>query len=411
MKVYSYVDMTRSNADGAFPVYVIVSNGRGRFFVNTGLVTSGRLVGREFPKSDKARRQKSAALSHILVDVERVCMEQSLLGVDNKTLKGVIQREVFGKEEKVRARTLATTIGEFAKTKRESTAKIYDLTRRKVEEFDVDVSLENVDADWLNRYWLWCLDGGMKVNGAGKELRNIRAVFNWARKKFLTQNYPFAAYSIVEEETLPNNLSVEELRQLRDYPCEEWQKPYVDFFMLSFYLAGINPVDLLLMKKDAVIGNHISFVRKKTDKQNAKKIRTIVLPLVSEARKIIKRYPSKKGYLLGFMDERNSYDSFTHACDEALKKVGKKEIVPDKVGKMRKVKYTPLFPNITLYSARYTFGSIAANDLDISEQTIGQCLGHSWSKRVTARYIAHDQRKVDRAVERVVEFVGQKTAP
>lgn len=64
------------------------------------------------------------------------------------------------------------------------------------------------------------------------------------------------------------------------------------------------------------------------------------------------------------------------------------------------------FPDITLYTARYSFGSIAANELDIPEQTIGQCLGHSWSRHVTARYIAHDQRKVDDAVRRVVALIS-----
>ena len=42
----------------------------------------------------------------------------------------------------------------------------------------------------------------------------------------------------------------------------------------------------------------------------------------------------------------------------------------------------------------------------IPEQTIGQCLGHSWSRHVTARYIAHDQRKVDDAVRRVVALIS-----
>jgi integrase len=245
----------------------------------------------------------------------------------------------------------------------------------------------------------------MKINGAGKELRNIRAVFNWSRKKGYTQNYPFLDYSIVEEETLPNNLTAEELRMLRDYPCEEWQQQYVDFFLLSFCLAGINPGDLLLMRKDAMKDGHVSFVRRKINKQGARKISVISLPVVELAIEIIAKYPSKKGYLLGFMDDRSDYHSFVRGCNDALKRVGTKQIVPDKVGKLRKIEYYPLFPHITLYTARYSFGSIAANDLDISEQTIGQCLGHSWSKHVTARYIAHDQRKIDNALKSVVNFV------
>lgn len=90
----------------------------------------------------------------------------------------------------------------------------------------------------------------------------------------------------------------------------------------------------------------------------------------------------------------------------ALKKIGTQEVVPDKVGKKRKIIYHPLFPDITTYTARYTFASIAANDLDISEVQIGRCLGHSWSKTVTARYIADDRSKVDMVVRRVAEYVN-----
>lgn len=413
MKIYACVDMTRADAKGSAPVYILVKNARGRFLVNTGLRSCGRLVGgRVFPSCDRQGGRKTTLLGRYLADAEEVCLQQELLGADNKALKSAIQREVFGMKPTERAKTLPDYIMSFASTKRASTATLYGITARKVESFaaecaGVPVDMEKIDGEWLDRFRSWCMSHGMKVNGAGKELRNIRAVFNWCLRNGYTKSYPFLGYSIVEEETLPNNLCVEDLRRLRDWPCEEWQRKYVDFFMLSFYMAGMNPVDLLLLRKDAVRDGHVSFVRRKTNKQGAKKIRTIVLPLVDEARSIIERYPSSEGYLLGFMDGRADYHSFMKKCNEALKKVGPRDVVPDKVGRLRKIVYKPLFPDITLYAARYSFGSIAANDLDISEQTIGQCLGHSWSKHVTARYIAHDQRKVDNAVRRVVAYVEQ----
>lgn len=408
MKVYSYVDKTRANADGSYPVYIIVKNNSGRFFVNTGMTTCEKLVGgRLFPKKDKQSQQKTTLLGKYMADVESVCLRQKLVDVDNKSLKEIIQHEVFNVARKPQNKSLADFIAEFAKTKRDATATLYGITERKVRSFDT-VMLDSVTPEWLESYRQHCFDSGMSVNGAGKELRNIRAVFNWCRKNGVTTNYPFFDYSIQEEETVPNNMSAEDICKLRDYPCEEWQKKYVDFFMLSFYLAGINPGDLLLLGNKCIKDGHISFVRRKTDKQGAKKIRTIILPVVNEALDIIKKYPSRDGYLLGFMDGRVDYHSFVKKCNEALKKVGTKEIVPDKIGRMRKVVYHPLFPDITLYTARYSFGSIAANDLDISEQTIGQCLGHSWSKHVTTRYIAHDQRKVDNAVKRVVEYINKQ---
>jgi integrase len=178
--------------------------------------------------------------------------------------------------------------------------------------------------------------------------------------------------------------------------------------MLSFYLAGMNPVDLLNCKKSSFRDGHISFIRQKTNKQGQRKVRTIVLPVVSEAKKIITKYSGSEEYLLCFMDGRKDYHSFMKKADKTLKTIGPSEKVKDKAGKLRKMEYHPILPNITLYTARYTFGSIAANDLDISERTIGMCLGHSWAKNVTSRYMANDQGKIDNAVRRVVEYVGQE---
>lgn len=408
MRIHPYVDTTRSNSDGTYPVYVVVKNKQGRFFVNTGLTTTDKLVGMLFPKADKAGKTKTTLLGKYIADIEVLCLQNELSKTDNKQLKKEIQEKVFGMVPKTS--TLSDYIYEFAGTKTEQTRSIYELTARKVMDFDSKAGL-SIDKEWIESFRSHYIEEGMSINGVGKELRNIRAVFNWARKRGLTQNYPFLDYHIVEEETVPNNISVEDLRRLRDYPCESWQKPYVDFFFLSFYLAGINPVDLLSLKSDAIKDGHLTFVRQKTNKQGSTKIRTITLPVLPEAQEIIDRYPSEEGWLTGFMDCRNSYRSFARACNDALQKVGPSHKVKDKVGKLRKMEYEPICPEITLYSARYSFGSIAANDLDISERTIGMCLGHSWAKNVTSRYMATDQRKIDNAVRRVVGYFAGSELP
>lgn len=404
-KVYPFVETKKTDARGESPVYLIVSKkGDGKFWLSTGLTSRGKLDGVSFSKGTLNSRARTTMLMRMIADTESVLNRRETAEMEFKDIKSLVMSEVFGIDG-TRAITLAEHICDFANTKRASTRTLYNITKRKVEEFDAKAVPDKIDAQWLERFRQWCLSCGMKTNGAAKELRNIRAVFNWARRKGRVREYPFLDYSIVEEETRPNNISVEELRMLRDYPCEEWQRKYIDFFMLSFYLAGINPVDLLSLRQDAMSGGHIRFVRRKTDKEGVRKIRTVQLPVVEEAMEIIKKYPSKDGFLLGFMDGRADYHSFVKKCNSALKKVGGKKIVKDKIGRMRKVEYSPILPNITLYTARYTFGSIAANDLDISERTIGMCLGHSWSKNVTARYMAHDQKKVDLAVRRVAEFV------
>lgn len=407
-KIYPFVDTKKIDASGESPVFLIVKKvGGWRFWLSTGLSSRGKLDGLSFPRGTQNARVRGMSLLRMMSDAEAVMQRKDVQDETMLRVKELLNEEVFGVERKDN-HYLGGVIADFAETKTGGTRTLYLITSKRVTEFDAAADIHRIDAAWLERFRQWCIGRGMKVNGAGQHLRNIRATCNWARRKRLTNNYPFFDFHIVEEETFPNNLSADELRRLRDYPCEPWQEKYVDFFMLSFYLAGINPGDLLLCKADAVKDNHLQFIRRKTNKQGAHKIRTVVIPVVDEAWAIIKKYPSEEGYLLGFMDGRKDYHSFLKKCNEALKKIGTSEKVPDKVGKLRKVEYHPLFPDITLYTARYSFGSIAANDLDISEQTIGMCLGHSWSKNVTARYIAHDQRKVDMAVRRVVDYVSKE---
>ena len=78
MNNYPYVDMTRANANGAYPVYIIVKNNQGSFFVNTGLTTCGKLEGRLFPKQDKNAKAKTSVLGKYLSDI--VHTDQLLTG-------------------------------------------------------------------------------------------------------------------------------------------------------------------------------------------------------------------------------------------------------------------------------------------------------------------------------------------
>ena len=59
---------------------------------------------------------------------------------------------------------------------------------------------------------------------------------------------------------------------------------------------------------------------------------------------------------------------------------------------------------MTTYWARHTWATIAAVDLDIPKDTIAHALGHG-NNTVTDIYIDFDQRKVDKANRRVLDWV------
>ena len=387
--------------DGTHDLYLNITADDGRRFrVKTDIRCEQKPVGLLFPRTERNSVAKSARLRELYDQVEAFGLQNPHMRSDR--LKDAVLRIVKGSGAKVamQGKVFADYISEFAETKdNKSTRILYDLTRKKVMEFDSLATFGTIDEQWLDDFTRYYKNQGMSINGIAQQLRNIRAVFNYCRKRKYTQDYPFLTYRIKEEMVAPNSLKVDQLRTLRDYPCEAWQEIYRDLFMLSFYLGGVNAGDLLLCK--GLTNGRFVAKRQKTGE-------LIDVPVCDEALRIIKKYKGKD-YLLCVMDNYKDYHDFTSRWDRALKKIGPTEIAPDKVGRRRKVFYHPLFPSITTYTARYTFASIAANDLEIPTETIGKCLAHAWSKNtVTARYISDDRRKVDQAFDKVVRYVGEK---
>ena len=399
MRIHLLVDKQVVHEDGTHDLYFNITSDDGRRFrVKTDIRCDQKPVGLLFPRTERNSLAKSARLRDLYDQIEAYALQNPHMRADK--LKDAVLMIVKGRGAARHRKVFADYILKFAETKdNKSTRILYELTHKKVKEFDALATFSTIDEQWLEDFERHYKAQGMSVNGIAQQLRNIRAVFNFCRKRKYTQEYPFLSYRIKEEMVAPNSLTIDQLRTLRDYPCEAWQEIYRDLFMLSFYLGGVNAGDLLLCK--GLTNGRFVAKRQKTGE-------LIDVPVCAEALQIIEKYKGKN-YLLSVMDGYKDYHDFTSRWDRALKKIGTTEIVPDKVGRRRKVVYHPLFPSITTYTARYTFASIAANDLEIPTETIGKCLAHAWSKNtVTARYISDDRRKVDQAFEKVIRYVGEK---
>lgn len=391
MKVKIYVDGSQKNAAGEMSVYFVVSNLGKRFMVFSGLTTTEKFSGREFPRSVKNYGMKTTSLAKKLALVEEYILKHE--DEDNCKLKEGIAELILGRSKA--SGTLSEYVRRYGSMqKTEGTRICYEQTARKVERFDAKATLESVNVEWLRRFEAHYLKT-MSVNGLAIPLRNIRAVYNWCIDEGFTEKYPFRRFKIKHEKVAVRNISVETLVRLRDYPVEPWQEIYRDMFMLSFYLCGINAVDLLECRK--LTRGRFVYHRRKTGK-------LYDLPVYGEAMAIINKYKGKNR-LLCPLDQFSTHACFLQHWNNALKKIGVVEHVEDKLGKHRKIEYHPLVPDITTYTARYTFASIAA-DLDIPRDTIALCLGHSWSD-VTSHYVVYDvRRKVDDAVRRVIDYVN-----
>lgn len=147
MNVYVYCDGTKRNKDGNIPVSIAVKNNYGRFFVNTGLTTSEKFTGREFPKSEKNRIAKNGALNRYIAKIRENALNYTDL--DNKKLKAKISTEVFGKGL-CSDKTLADYVHKYMDSVVSAgTKEVYARTERHVRTFDKAATFESVDKNGL----------------------------------------------------------------------------------------------------------------------------------------------------------------------------------------------------------------------------------------------------------------------
>lgn len=163
---------------------------------------------------------------------------------------------------------------------------------------------------------------------------------------------------------------------------------YMNVFKLIFLLIGINMVDLAGVTE--VENGRIYYRRSKTGRLYSVKVEP-------EAQEIIDRYRSKT-HLLSPFDRYKDYSHYLSRCNRALKKIGNTTI-----GKQGRRTHHPLQPQISTYWARHTWATIASS-LDIPKDTIAHALGHG-NNTVTDIYIDFDERKVDDANRRVIDWV------
>lgn len=337
-------------------------------------------------------------LSHYqsIIDTIRIrLLESGHANEDPKVIKDLISQELFGNNGNMsQITTFISYYESFVDGKtNKGTRGVYTHTLSRMRAFDPDVDslkFEDIDLTWLTNFERFLARTASK-NARNIHLRNIRAVFNNAIDNDITTVYPFRRFKIRPEATRKRSLSVEDLRRLFDYPVEPYAEIYRDCFKLIFMLIGINAVDLYGLTEVSRDGR-VEYRRAKTHKLYSIKVEP-------EALELIERYRGER-MLLCLADRWNDHRNFTHQCNKALQKIGEVE----RKGLGGKKIITAEFEGLTTYWARHTWATIAA-DLDIPDAVISQALGHAASNSTTEIYIRRNQRKVDEANRRVLDWV------
>lgn len=302
------------------------------------------------------------------------------------------------KKEKVDETTFIFRFDKYAARMKIGSSRIYKQTRNRLAAFCSQpdkiplekLKFEDMTLDWLRDFDTFMAVTSPSKNARNVHYRNIRTVFNDAIEDGITSYYPFRRFKLKGEVTAKRDLTVEELRQLFFFDCEECYVKYRDYFMLMFFLMGVNNIDLCNVKE--MKKGRLEFHRAKTNHFFSMKVEP-------EALALIKKYKGKK-WLLSVLDHCENDLSWLKLTNKALKKIGPVK----RSGLGGKKTYKPLFPKLTTYYARHSWASIASS-LDIPVETISAGLGHEYGNKITAIYINYDNRKVDTANRKVIDWV------
>lgn len=199
--------------------------------------------------------------------------------------------------------------------------------------------------------------------------------------------HPFVNKKIPKSTPRELDISLESLNKIRcSEPKEKKCIVARDVFMLSFYLGGMNLIDIMNAKFD---GDKVSFVRTKTRFKTGAE-QTCILPIIAPAKEIIVKWINRKTNKLDF-GYKFSYHNFSRYVCRSL------STLADNLGIKEKVVF---------YSARKSFAQYAF-DLGIPDSIIDYCLAHSDSGRGVIRYYTKTRfRQAAIAINRVTGYIN-----
>ena len=395
--IWYYLDTRRRKADGTFPLKIKIGlNAKDGCLINLKIsLREDQWENGEVVRHPN-RRFLNTYVKQRYLDITNSIFKLEITGAINRMSPVEIKKYVESSLGTVtdEAYTFSEHFERFISTRgKESTKDIYHQTLLKIELFSPGkLAFSDINIIWLKGFEQFLKGQGLSVNSINLHIRNIRAVFNDAiNEDKAEQNlYPFRKFKLKSEETRKRSLTIDQFRAIRDWPCEPHEQQYIDIFMLMFYLRGINMIDLAGLTK--IDNGRVEFRRAKTGRLYSIKIEP-------EAEAIINKYRGKN-FLLNINERYSNYKNYLHRMNRNLKEFGY-----TRVGKRGKKDKEGAFPFLSTYYTRHTWATLAAY-LEIPKETIAAALGHG-KKDVTDIYISFDQKKIDEANRRVIDYLNQ----
>lgn len=252
-----------------------------------------------------------------------------------------------------------------------------------------DVFLSEISTITISEFERWLKRKGVSQTYISMTLSMTRTIVNRAiRMQLVTYSvHPFTYWKRPADPERELDISVEDVRAIRDaQPRLKKQRIARDIFMLSYYLGGINLIDLLEIDFRGVSVLEYTRHKSRNMKLSDKRISFTLQP---EAKKLISKWMNRNTGRLDF-GYKFSYKNFLAYVTRSIKSLAKDIDIQD----YRKVCY---------YTARKSFVQHGF-DLGISLEVLEYCIGQSVkNNRPIFNYLKIMRKHADVAFRQILD--------
>ena len=320
--------------------------------------------------------------------------EEKLYNIDNLDLYTCSQlRQLLLSSSMGKAATFMSItndyISDLKKDKRENYALLLERNARYFTEFcKGDILMESITPTIIENYSRYLKHTrNLSDSSVGMQLSRTRTIINRAIKRQMVSYtaHPFLNIKIAAAPIKELDITIPELKKIRDsQPKEKKLIVARDAFMLSYYLGGVNLIDLL--SYDFRNTTRFEYIRTKSrnQKQGEKRISFTIQP---EAEEIIRRYRNRNTGKIDF-GYKYSYQNLSRYITRNIVLLAKQLNIQSKV---------------VYYSARKSFVQHGF-DLGISLEVLEYCIGQSVKQnRPIFNYLRIMRTHADDAIRKILD--------
>ena len=390
------LNKVRQKQDGSYPLVIRVTYHRKVIYIPLGyalkesdfdaknqLIKTSSKVASNITRLNKQITSKVRDVYDTISKLEEEGVAQTL------TLKEIKQRITGTEDQSTNVfYFIDEVIQELVAAKKYGNATVYKTLKNKLKSFvgNDQLTFSEITYKFLKKLETAHYAGGAGLGSLSVYMRTLRATYNRAIKAGVANNekYPFNDYKIKNQKPRRKALSEADFETLQNAKLEKGsaQEQARDLFMASFYLRGMNWMDMAYLRGSNIKGNfeRLQYVRRKTGEPFSIKIHP-------KLRDLLERYlgPAygKDDFVFPILSKELPEPQYTRYIR------GKRERLNRR---LRKIAEDLEIEPFSIYAARHTYATMGKRR-GVPTAVIQEGLGHA-TESMTQTYLDSFENKV-----------------